>query len=141
MEYVAAAMAIIGVVTSLTGAAEAKEDAAAAAAKEAGLEGIVTEAKIKSLETEERILRGKTLASAAGSNIKVDRGSPLQILTEQARTFADEKRTIARAGASRAALAQTRGRMVGNQAMYAGLGAAAASASTAFSLFAAARKG
>jgi len=133
--FVMAAMAAISTASSLVGASKAKSAAKGAAREEARLEGIVTEAKITSLDREERVLRGETLGAAAGSNVKVDRGSPLQILAEQARTFADEKRVVRQAGASRAAQAKTRGRMVGDQAMYQGVSQAANTAASAFSMF------
>lgn len=136
MPYVMAAMTAISIISNLTGAKAAKKSAAEQADEEARLEGIVTDAKLTTLDREERQLRGDTIGAAAGSNIKVDTGSPLQILKEQAKTFADEKRVVKQAGASRAAQAQTRGRMVGQQAMYQGIGQAASTAANAFSLYA-----
>lgn len=136
MGYVSAAMMLIGGVKSFLDAGKAKDEARDAAAEEARLEGIVTDAKVKSLDVEERVLAGQTRARAAGSNVKIGTGSPLQVLAEQARTFADEKRVVRQAGASRAAQAQTRGNMIGNQAYRQGIGNAITSASSAFSLIA-----
>jgi len=120
MGFVSAAIGVI----SLIGASKAKSSARKAAAEEARLEGIVTGAKIETLQQEETVLRGQTIAGAAGSGVNVTKGSPLQILAEQAKTFAREKKTVATAGASRAAQAKTRGRMVGQQAMYHGISSA-----------------
>jgi len=134
MGYVQAAMAIFQGLQSYLGGKEAKEDAEYAANEEARLEGLVTDAKLETIKTEKRVMRGETLASAAGANVMIDRGSPLEILKEQARVFGNESRVVRQAGASRAAQAQTRGRNIGKQAMYAGLGNAAGSFGTAFAL-------
>ncbi|RKX24544.1 MAG: hypothetical protein DRP45_07970 [Candidatus Zixiibacteriota bacterium] len=139
MGYVAAAMAVIGGVSSILGARSAKEDARLAANEEARLEGIVTDSKVTGLQAEQRQLRGETISRAAGSGVNTQVGSPLQLLAEQAREFGREIRTVKQAGATRAAQAQTRGAMVGNQAMYQGFGQAASSMSNAFSLFAQAK--
>ena len=139
MEFIAAGMALVSGISSLLGASEAKKDARAAAKEEARLEGIVTESKVTGLQAEQRQLRGETISRAAGSGVRADVGSPLQILAEQAREFGREIRTVKQVGATKAAQAQTRGAMVGNQAMYQGFGQAASSMSNAFSLFAQAK--
>jgi hypothetical protein len=136
MEYVAGAMALVGMVSSVLGARSAKQDAKAAARQEQKLEGIVTAAKVTSLRKEERTLRGDTLAAVAGSNVKTDVGSPLTVLAEQAKTFRSEIGTVKQAGATRAAQAATRGKMAGNAAMYQGFSQAATQGSNAFMMFA-----
>jgi len=136
MQFVAAAVGVLGLLSQLGGGAAAKKDAAKAAANEAKLEGIVTQSKVAGLEAEQRQMASSTKAMAAGSGVSATTGSPLQILAEQAREFGREIMTVRKAGASRAAQAQTRGRMTGNQAMYQGFSQAASSASNVFSLFA-----
>jgi len=135
MQWVALAFSLLDIGIGLAGGASAKKNAREAAAEEARLEGIVTEAKLRDLKAEERHMMGKTVAASAGSNVKADRGSPLQILMEQAREFAREKKVVAEAGASRAAQAKTRGSMIGDQAMYAAYGNAVKGLANAFSLF------
>lgn len=134
MGYVGAAFAIMGGLSSMLAGAKARRDAKTAAQHEATMEGHVTDAKIQSLDVEQRTLAGQTQARAAGSNVKIGKGSPLQILAEQARNFADEKRIVRQAGATKAAQAQTRGKMVGNQAFYGGMSNAFSSFGSAFSM-------
>ncbi len=141
MGYVAAAMQLIGGVSSLLGGVKAKRDARAAAKEEARLEGIVTDSKVTGLQAEREQLRSTTIATAAGSGVNAQVGSPLQLMAEQARQFSREIRTVKQAGATRAAQAQTRGRMVGNQAMYSGFSQAAAGIGNAFTLFSQAKGG
>ena len=137
----AGVMAILSGAASMIGGIEARKEAKKAGKEEARLESLVTQAKVVDLEKEEEVLRGQTIAAAAGAGIKTDVGSPLTILAETARVFAREKRTIQQVGATRATAATTRGRMVGRQATYQGIGQAASSVGTAFSLFSQARTG
>lgn len=134
MEWAAAAMAVISTFSSLYGGSAASKAAKKAGKEEARLESVVTQAKITDLFKEEEVLRGQTVAATAGAGVKVDRGSPLTILAEQAREFARERMTVAKAGATRATAAQTRGRNVGRAATYQGVSQAASSAATAFTL-------
>ena len=139
MEYVAAAMAVAGLASSIFGAKSAKKQANSAAGKEAALDLKVTQEKLYNIGQEELQLAGSTRAAAAGSNVKADTGSPLSILAEQARTFAREKMITSQVGAQKAQLTQQRGKMIGQQAMYQGMGQAASYGSQAFSLFASAK--
>ena len=139
MEIVAGIMAGIGALTSILGGVSGSKAAKKAGKEEARLETIVSQAKIEDLRKEEAALRGQTIAGAAGAGVKAGVGSPLTIIAEQMREFARERRTVAQVGATRAAQAVTRGRMVGRQATYAGLSTAASQASSAFSIFAKAR--
>ena len=132
MEYIAAALSIIG-------GKKGKKEAESAADIQARQEHELTKAKLEDLKLEERVLKGTTIASAAASGVKVDKGSPLQVLAEQAKNFAKERMTVAQVGASNASVINTRGKMVGNQAMYQGVGQGAAGLSSAFSLFASAK--
>ena len=136
MEYVAAAMAIIGAASSIMGGLKSKSSAEKAADKETYLEGVVTDAKVRSLRKEERTLAGDTRAAAAGSGVLADVGSPLDILKEQAMTFQREINTVKTAGATRSAQSQTRGRMAGRAAMYQGLSQGAQGLSSVFSILA-----
>ena len=113
MDFIAAALSIIG-------GRKAKKGAEQAAANEAAMEVELTNAKLEDLKMEERSLAGQTRARAAGSNVKVDIGSPLEILAEQARNFTRERQTVAKVGATRASNTMLRGKMVGQQALYQG---------------------
>lgn len=131
----AGVMALLSGAADVIGGIEARKEAKKAGKEEARLESLVTQAKVIDLEKEEEVLRGQTIAAAAGAGIKTDVGSPLTILAETAREFAREKRTIQQVGATRAAAATTRGRMAGRQATYQGIGRGVSSLGTAFSLF------
>ena len=128
-------MGAIQLGSALFGGSKAKSAAKRAAAEEARLENIVTVAKLQSIDREERALKGQTIGGAAASGVKVDKGSPLAILREQATTFAEERDTVSKAGASRTAQANIRGKNAGNQAFYRGLSQASSAVSNAFSLY------
>ena len=81
-----------------------------------------TQAKLEDLKTEERVLKGTTIAGAAGSGVKVGMGSPLEVLAEQARNFAKERMTVSQVGASKASSTMMRGQMAGRKALYQGWG-------------------
>jgi hypothetical protein len=119
--YVQAALAIISIGSSIFGGKKASDSASKYGDEESYLEGVVTEAKVRSLRKEERTLAGDTRAAAAASGVKANMGSPQDILKEQAITFQEEINTVKKSGATRSSQAQTRGRMAGNQAMYRGL--------------------
>lgn len=110
-------------------AADAADDAAS---EEARLEGVVTREKLRQLQVEEEVVRGETIAAIAGSGVKVDEGSPLVVLADQAREYEYVRGATREAGASRAANALTRGRAVGDQARY---GSYASSANSLTNLF------
>ena len=120
MGFISAAMGIV----SLIGGAKAKSDAEAAGRSQARMENRITDEKLYNLGQEERQLAGTTRATAAGSGVKADTGSPLTILAEQARTFARERRFTSEVGAEKASLAKQRGQMAGQQAMYSGISGA-----------------
>ena len=119
---------------SIFGANKEASAAKAAAKGQAALEQRVTQEKVYNLEQEERQLAGTTRAAAAGSGVKADRGSPLTILAEQARTFGREKAFTKEVGAEKAGLAIQRGQNVASAARYRG----AANALSAFAQSAAA---
>lgn len=116
MEYIAAGLALFGIFSGKKAADKQSDAARRQAAEDARLERIVTAEKIHQLNIEERALKGETLAAGAGSGITVGRGSILDILTEQAATFAREVRVVGEVGATRAAAALTRGENVATQA-------------------------
>ena len=129
-------MSLLSGAASVIGGIEARKAAKEAGKEEAALESLVTQAKVVDLEKEEEVLRGQTIAAAAGAGVVTDVGSPLTILAEQAKEFARDKRTIQQVGATRATAATTRGKMVGRQAMSQGISQGVSSLSSAFSLFA-----
>ncbi len=132
---IAAIMQGVGALTSVFGGLSGKKDAEEAALKQASTDMKVTQEKIYNLEQEERQLAGQTRARTAGSNVKADIGSPLDILSEQAQTFAREKMITAQVGAEKAELTKKRGAMAGSQAAYQGFAQGAQGLSNAFSLF------
>ena len=77
---------------------------------------------------------GDTRAQVAGSGVKVDVGSPLTILAEQARTFAAQRDITAKVGATKAQSALSRGSMAANNARYSSYGAAANQFANLFSM-------
>lgn len=100
-----------------------QEDAAdEEAARQAKLDERVTAEKIANLRIEERQLAGETRARAAGSGVKVDVGSPLDVLAEQAATFRRERDVTAEVGAEKASLTRLHGKNVGDAYRYAGYG-------------------
>ena len=135
MATAAAVFAVVGAVSSIKGGMDAKSDAKKAAAGQASADLKVTQEKIYNLGQEERQLAGQTLARTAGSGVKVDKGSPLTILAEQAKTFAREKMITSQVGAEKADLTKKRGQMVGSQAAYQGFAQGAQGLSNAFSMF------
>ena len=132
---ISAALQAFGIGVNLFGGAKAGKAAEKAAAAESAMDLRVTQEKIYQLGQEERALAGQTRARTVGSGVKADKGSPLTILAEQARSFAREKMFTSQVGAEKAQLAKTRGNMVAQQARYQSYGQALSSASSAFSLF------
>ena len=124
MEYIAAALSIIG-------GRKAKKEAEEAADIQAAQELQLTKAKLDDLKLEERVMKGSTIASAAASGVKVDKGSPLAVLKEQAKNFAKERMTVSQVGATNASVITKRGKMVGRQALYQGWGQGLQQASNA----------
>ncbi len=134
MGFISAAIGIIG----LIGANKAAKDAKRAAKAEAAIDQRVTQEKVRNLDIQERVMRGQTIAAAAGSGVKANVGSPLTILAEQAKTFAREKAFTQEVGAERSRLGIQRGRMVGQQARFQGYAQAAGAfgnAATSFKKF------
>lgn len=114
MEWVAAAMAVVGGISSIIGGNKAKHASKRASREEARLEGIVTGQKIRELFAEERQLHGDTIGAAAGSGVDVGFGSVLDVLSEQASTFERTRDVTRQVGASKASVALQRGSMIGN---------------------------
>ena len=128
MEFIAAALSIIGGI-------KGKKGAEKAAMEQAKMEGLLTNAKLEDLKTQERVMKGQTIAAVAGSNVKTDIGSPLQVLMEQAKNFTKERQTVAQVGATRSGNTLLRGKQVGRQALWQGWTNAFAQTSSAFSTF------
>lgn len=131
----AVVIAAVGAGTSIKGGVDAKSAAGKAGRAQALSEMELTNAKLIQLKEEERALRGQTIAGAAGSNIKTDIGSPLEVLKEQARNFQKERATVAKVGATKAANLTTNSKMVGNQAAYQGYAQGAQGLSNAFLMY------
>ena len=136
MQYVALAMAAISAGSAIMGAIKGNKGATSKAKIQGRQELELTQAKLEDLKTEERVMKGQTIGAAAGAGVKVDKGSPLPVLKEQAKNFAKERMTVAQVGATNASVINQRGKMVGDQAKYQGFGQAASTASSAFAMFA-----
>jgi hypothetical protein len=124
----------LGMISDFIGANKAGKAAKKAARAEGIAESKVTAERIRQLHLEERVMKGQTIAAAAGSNVKVDKGSPLQILAEQAKEFANERRITGEVGATKAAAAMRSGRNVSNAYRYQAGSNIAQGASNIFSI-------
>lgn len=131
---VSVGISALGMISDFLGGKKASSAAKKAARKEAAAEGAVTVERLRQLEVEERATAGATRAGYAGGGVKADRGSPLQILAEQAKEFAYEKQITAQVGATKAASAMQRGRDVGNAVKYQSYSNLARGASNIFSI-------
>jgi hypothetical protein len=131
---VSAGIAAAGLISDFLGSKKSSSAAKKAAADQARDERLVTAEKIRQLNIQERTMAGDTRARAAGSRVKVDQGSPLEILAEQAREFTHERNINQRVGASKAASALQRGRDVGNAVKYQSYSNLAEGASNIFSI-------
>lgn len=136
MEWVAAAIAGIGVISSIIGGNKARSDAKDAAAREAAAEEKVTAEKLRQLFREEDVMRGQTLAAVAGSGVRTDRGSPLKVLAEQQAEFIRERLITKQVGATRAQAALAQGSAIGRQAKYQGYSQAASGLTNLFTILA-----
>ncbi len=128
------AVSALGMISDFLGSKKASSAAKRAAKKEELAEGRVTTERLRQLEVEELAVAGATRAGYAGGGVKADRGSPLQVLAEQAKEFAHEKQITAQVGASKAASALQRGRDVGNAVRYQSYSNLAKGASNIFSI-------
>jgi hypothetical protein len=139
MGWLSAGLQLIGGIIGYKKGKKAEDAADAEAEKAARIDERVTAEKLANLKIEERQLAGQTRARAAGSGVKVDVGSPLDVLAEQAATFARERAVTREVGAEKAALTRLHGRNVGDMARYQGYGDAArglsGAAGTLFSMF------
>ena len=115
---------LLGVGTSIFGGISGGKKAKKAARAEAALDLRVTQEKLYNLRQEERQMAGSTRAQSVGSGVKADKGSPLTILAEQARTFARERMITSQVGAQKAELSKMRGENVASQMIYQGIGGA-----------------
>ena len=113
---------ILGVGTSILGGFKGASKAKEAARAESAMDLRVTQEKLYNLKQEERQVAGQTRATAAGSGVKADTGSPLSILAEQARTFARERMITSQVGAEKAELSKVRGDNAASQMRYQGIG-------------------
>jgi len=113
---------ILGVGSSIFGGISAGGKAKKAAKAEAALDLRVTQEKLYNLAQEERQVAGQTRATAAGSGVEADTGSPLSIVAEQARTFARERMITSQVGAEKAELSKMRGDNAASQMRYQGIG-------------------
>jgi hypothetical protein len=130
----AVGMQALGMISDFIGGKKQAKAAKQAAERESWAERRVTSERIRQLGIEERTQRGETMAATAGSHVKVDTGSPLMLLAEQAREYSREKQFTREVGATKAAASMQRGRDVGNAVKYQSYGNLAAGASNIFSM-------
>lgn len=128
------AIAALGLISDFVGGSKAAKAAKRAAKGEAAAELKVTQERIRQLDIEERVLRGQTIAAAAGGGVKTTVGSPMELVAEQAKEFAFERKITAEVGASRAAAGLQRGRDVGSAYKYQSYSNLAKGASNIFSM-------
>jgi len=124
MDWITAGLSILGIASDLIGGRKAEKAADKEGEAAAKIDERVTAEKLFSLDIEERTLAGETRARAAGSGVKVDQGSPLTILAEQAATFARERGFISEVGAEKASLTRRHASNIGDRYRYAGYGSA-----------------
>lgn len=117
---IAAGLSGISAIASIFGGRKAEKAADRQAEEEARLEKRVTEEKVRQLGIEAEQARGQTIATAAGSGVMANKGSPLAVLAEQAFEFERERQVTAEVGASRAATALESGRALGDRYRYQG---------------------
>ena len=127
---IGAVVGIAGIVTSLSGAKKAERAAKAAAKEEARLEGIVTREKLRQMGIDQLRTEGETILGGAASGVEVGDGrgdnavmetSVTSILDEVRKNYGNERSAVARAGATRAANALTRGSNAASIARYQGI--------------------
>jgi hypothetical protein len=128
------AMQGLGMISDFVGGRKAASAAKKAGKKQASDERVITAERIRQLQIEERTLRGETIGKVAASHVKVDQGSPLEVLAEQVREFSKERQITQQVGASKAAASMQRGRDVGNIAKYQSYSNIASGASQIFSM-------
>jgi hypothetical protein len=134
MSWVATGIAAAGLISSFIGSKKAAQGARGAADDQNRDERLVTAEKIRQLNKQERTMAGDTRARAAGSRVKVDSISVMDVIVEQAREFTHERNINQRVGASKAASALQRGRDVGNAVKYQSYSNLAKGASNIFSI-------
>lgn len=100
---------------NLFGGSSAKKKAKRQAAEEARIEGEITAERVRQIDKEEEVLAGTTVARTAGSGVKVNSASPLEILADQAFEFERERAITESVGASKARAALDRGSAVASQ--------------------------
>ena len=110
MNWVQAAIAIVGSVADRIKTNKQAHAAERQAETEARIEERITSEKLLNLRTEERTLSGETKARAAASGVRVNQGSPMEILAEQAATFAREREFVSEVGGEKSALITQRGK-------------------------------
>ena len=128
------AVGVVGIGLQISGARKAEDAAIQQGQDEAVTERAVTKERIRQIGREEEIMRGDTIGRVAASGVKVDMGSPLEILADQASEFQREKSITQEVGASRAKLALSSASALGTQYKYQGYAAAAQGLGSIFSI-------
>jgi hypothetical protein len=146
--YAAAAIGTVGLITGFLGSKKASKAAKKQSKEEARLEGLVTAEKLRNLRIDERNLYGETLAGFASGgvqavaptlagNARTQTGSPQQIISEQAKTFAGERSIVSQVGASKVAQSLQHGKNVAEAYKWGGYSNAATGISSILSNYAA----
>lgn len=132
LQIAALALSAIGVVSSFVGQKKASDAAKEQSQQEAEYERKVTRERIRQLGIEERVMRGETLASYAGSGVMANTptaslgdtspfyGSPLAVIQEQAKEFQAQRKITEEVGATRVQQALTGGKSTADYYRYSG---------------------
>ena len=142
-----AAIAVVGLISNFVGSKKASSAAKKQASEEARIEGLVTDEKLRQLRIDERTLYGETMAGFAGGGVlanaptlegtNMDRllgttgaarpqtGSVQSVMSEQSKSFKQQRDITATVGASKVAQTLQHGKNVAEQYKYQGYGNAA----------------
>ncbi len=124
----------IGVISSLSAGKKASKAAKQQGQAQAQTEQKVTTERLRQIERQEMLTREATQLGAAGSGVKIESRSVLEVLADQQAEFAKESSITQQVGASAAKAALDRGKAIGTQAKYQGYSGALGGISNIFSI-------
>lgn len=137
---IGAAIGAVGLITSFLGSKKAEKAAKDQSKEEARMEGLLTDEKLRQLDKDERSMFGETVAGYTGGGVlsmmpgtgqsQPMSGSPQNILGEQAREFAAEKKITKEVGASNVKQTLMGGQALADRYRYSGYANVASSISS-----------
>jgi hypothetical protein len=101
IQFAGLALSAASLGSSLIAGKDASSEAKKAAREQAKAERLTTAERIRQISQQEAAMAGETRAAAAGSGVSATRGSPLDVLAEQATEFERERTITQKVGASR----------------------------------------